>query len=129
MTIEHLAIWTANLETMKQFYSQYFGTTSTEKYVNTKTNFESYFLSFANGCRIELMHQPAMSQILANPIIKNMGLSHFAISVGSIEKVNQLTEQLRTEGYRIIGEPRTTGDGYYESVILDPEHNQVEITI
>ena len=56
------------------------------------------------------------------------GLTHFAISVGSRERVDELTEAIRSAGYEITGEPRTTGDGYYESVITDPEGNLVEIT-
>jgi lactoylglutathione lyase len=129
MRIEHLAIWVTDLERMKQFYEQYFGGQANELYVNTQKNFRSYFLSFDNGCRLELMHQPIIPANRNDPAAQALGLIHFAVSVGSKEKVDVLTESLRTAGYPIIGEPRTTGDGYYESVVLDPEGNRIELTI
>ena len=128
MKIEHIAIWTSDIEKMKNFYLKFFNLTSNEKYYNPKKLFSSYFLSFQNGARIELMHRPDVSEFIKNADTK-LGLTHFAISVGSKEKVDQLTEEIRTSGYEVIGEPRTTGDGYYESVISDPEGNQIEITI
>lgn len=128
MRIEHLAIWVSDLELMRRFYETYFGATSGEKYYNPKKNFSSYFLSLDTGCRLELMHKPEIISI-ENRAITYLGISHFAISVGSKENVNALTEQLRTAGCTIEGNPRTTGDGYYESVILDPEKNRIEITI
>lgn len=85
-------------------------------------------MSFTQGSRLELMHKPVINTRSNNEVIDNE-LVHFAISVGTREKVNALTEQLRADGFTIEGEPRTTGDGYYESVILDPEGNQIEITI
>lgn len=126
MKIEHVAIWVKDLERMKEFYLQYFDLESNEKYYNPKKKFSSYFLSFKNGPRIELMHQPEISETGEKQNI--IGLAHFAISVGSKEKVDLLTNSFRENGVEIIGEPRTTGDGYYESVILDPEGNQIEIT-
>ena len=128
MKIEHIAIWTSNIERMKDFYLEFFDLTSNEKYYNPTKLFSSYFLSFNSGARIELMHRPDVSELINNTGTK-LGLTHFAISVGSKEKVDQLTEEIRNRGYEIIGEPRTTGDGYYESVISDPEGNHVEITI
>ncbi len=128
MKIEHLALWTRNLEKMKAFYLEFFELTSNEKYHNPKKNFSSYFLSFENGARIELMHRPDIAEIIDRPELK-LGLTHFAISVGSKEKVDQLTELIRSSGYKVVGEPRTTGDGYYESVIADPEGNLIELTI
>ena len=128
MKIEHLAIWVKDLEKMKAFYEKCFQAKAGEKYHNPTKNFTSYFLSFESGCRLELMHKPE----IANGILKeieDIGLAHFAISVGSKESVDSLTEQFRRKGFEIIGEPRTTGDGYYESVILDPEKNRIEITI
>ncbi|MGB1121766.1 MAG: VOC family protein [Saprospiraceae bacterium] len=90
-------------------------------------HFYSYFLSFDMGCRLELMHKP---DILQNKNIgEYIGIIHFAISVGSKGKVDSLTEILRQANYKIVGEPRTTGDGYYESVVLDPEGNRIEITV
>ena len=129
MKIEHLAIWVKDLELMKSFYETYFDGTSGEKYNNSKKNFNSYFIAFSEGCRLEIMNKPEIPKNLNDAILEYLGIIHFAISVGSKEKVDRLTEQLRQDGYTIIGEPRTTGDGYYESVILDPENNRVEITI
>ena len=128
MKIEHLAIWVKNLETSKQFYIKYFDIICSEKYVNPKKNFTSYFLSF-NGAesRIEIMHKPEIAEFVGEQG-STLGLTHFSISVGSKKKVDEMTERFRTDGYTIAGEPRTTGDGYYESVVLDPEGNNIEIT-
>ena len=128
MKIEHLAIWTLDLETMREFYMKFVRVKSNEKYFNPKKKFSSYFLSFENGARIEIMHRPDISEILEK-FDSKIGLAHFAISVGSKEKVDSLTESIREGGYRVIGEPRTTGDGYYESVIADPEGNLIELTV
>jgi lactoylglutathione lyase len=128
MKIEHLAIWVEDLERVRDFYVRYFNMQCGEKYVNTQKQFASYFLSFANtGTRIELMHCPG---ILKNNGDRGIvaGVTHFAISAGSKENVNRLTERMRTDGVTIQSEPRTTGDGYYESVVLDPEKNYIEIT-
>ncbi len=127
MKIEHLAIWVEDLEKMKKFYTKYFNMKCGDKYINEKKSFSSYFLSFDSGARIEIMYRPDISKIMGNKGIIN-GLTHFAISVGNKEKVNQLTELFRSDGFEITGEPRTIGDGYYESVILDPEGNSIEIT-
>ncbi len=128
MKIEHIAIWCQDLEKMKDFYLKYFQMISSEKYTNSKNKFNSYFLSFPNeNTRLEIMHREDVSEFLMGRE-SMMGLTHISISVGGKEKVNEMTEQFRSDGYRIVGEPRTTGDGYYESVIFDPEGNQVEIT-
>jgi len=129
MKIEHLAIWVQDLERMKTFYTLYFDAQSGDKYHNPNKNFTSYFLSFEEGCRLELMHKPAILPSQKEGLSEYIGLTHFAISVGSKEVVDSLTNRLRTDGYTIVGEPRTTGDGYYESVVLDPEGNRIEITI
>lgn len=125
MRIEHLAIWTRDLERMKVFYEKYFGAAAGPKYHNPDKKFESYFLTFDGGARLELMTQPGI------PVTgsQDLGLAHFAMAVGSKQEVNRLTEQLRSNGFIISGEPRITGDGYYESVVLDPDGNRVEITI
>jgi len=128
MKIEHLAIWVQDLERMKAFYETFFGAKAGKKYHNPTKNFTSYFLRLDEGPRLELMHIPAMAQ-KPNGLDEHIGLIHFAIAVGSKEKVIELTEQIRDAGYRVVGEPRTTGDGYYESVVLDPENNRIEITI
>ncbi|MDX2047692.1 MAG: VOC family protein [Chitinophagaceae bacterium] len=127
--IEHLAIWVKDLEKMKQFYTRYFSAVANEKYYNPSKQFSSYFLSFAGDCRLEIMHMPSVTENKNSIEPQSRGLIHFAISVGSEEKVNALTEQLRQDGYTILGNPRRTGDGYYESVILDPESNRIEITV
>ena len=128
MKIEHIAIWVKDLEKSRMFYQKYFGAVSNEKYRNPVKNFESYFLSFENGCRLELMTKPDIQENENSFEAQKYGMIHLAFSTGSREKVDQLTETLRNDGYRIAGEPRTTGDGYYESVILGPEGNIIEIT-
>lgn len=128
MRIEHLAIWVSDLEVMKTFYEDFFQAKAGEIYNNPKKNFSSYFLEFDGGARLELMHRPKFSKHTETKE-ERLGITHFAMSVGSTEKVNELTEKLRNHGFPILGEPRTTGDGYYESVIADPEGNRVEITI
>ena len=126
MKIEHLAIWVDNIELLRAFYMKYFNMSCGDKYVNPRRNYTSYFLSFGEEkTRIELMHIPDMDNPASRGNLK--GLAHFAISVGGKGAVYILTERLREDGYTIAGEPRTSGDGYYESVILDPEGNYVEI--
>ncbi len=128
MRIEHLALWVRDLEGMKDFYLKYFDTTSGEKYVNPTKQFTAYFILFGeHKTRLELMTCPDITPVDGKRGF-NMGLAHFTISVGGKDKVNALTERLRQDNYTILGEPRTTGDGYYESVILDPEGNIVEIS-
>jgi lactoylglutathione lyase len=125
MKIEHIALWTNQLELLKDFYTTYFGGKAGNKYINEKKAFTSYFISFASGARLEIMHKPGIPSVAGG---QHAGLIHLAFSVGSKEKVDALTAQLRKDGYEISGEPRTTGDGYYESVVLDPDGNFIEIT-
>lgn len=129
MKLDHIALWTPNLEKLRAFYEKYFGATSNDKYINPKKNFESYFLTFSEGsCRLEIMQMPNIPAS-ENDIYKQFtGLIHFALSTGNKAEVDRLTELLRTDGYEVVGEPRTTGDGYYESVVLDPDGNRIEIT-
>lgn len=129
MKIEHIAIYVKDLEASKLFYEKYFNAKSNEKYRNPKTQFESYFLSFSEGARLEIMTLPTVSSVSNSISLNLVGLAHFSISVGSKENVLTLTETLRKDGYIIFGEPRTTGDGYFESVILDCDGNKIEITI
>ena len=128
MKIEHLAIWVRDLELMRSFYVKYFDGKSNEKYRNDKKNFESYFISFDSGARLELMQMPGIIDTTNNGYEQYIGITHFAVTVGSKEKVDELTEVFRNDGFEVVGEPRRTGDGYYESVILDPEKNRIEIT-
>ncbi|REC48533.1 VOC family protein [Chryseobacterium pennipullorum] len=127
MKIEHIAIWVKDLEKTREFYQRYFGAVSNEKYHNPSKNFQSYFLSFDNGCRLEIMTRPDIKESRNSYESQQYGIIHLAFSVENKEKVDELTEILRRNGYTIAGEPRTTGDGYYESVILDPENNIIEI--
>ena len=126
MRIEHIAIWADDLELLRAFYTRYFNMECGDKYKNPSKRFTSYFLSFGKDkTRIELMHIPDMGSPASRGNLK--GLAHFAIAVGNRETVNVLTERLRADGYTILGEPRMTGDGCYESVVADPEGNRVEI--
>ena len=129
MKIEHLAIWVKDLEKMRTFYETYFNGSSNDKYINPKKNFSSYFLTFDTGARLELMHKPEIGGKGVEESDQHLGIIHFAVSVGSEENVDNLTEKLRADGYAILGETRWTGDGYYESVVADPEGNMIEITI
>jgi lactoylglutathione lyase len=126
MRIEHIALWVNDIEKMRKFYCSFFQAQSSEKYFNPHKNFSSYFLSFKDGTRLEIMSKPGLETPCES---MTAGWAHIAFSAGSKDAVDNLTDRLRSEGYTVAGEPRTTGDGYYESVILDPEGNQIEITI
>ena len=128
MKIDHIAIWTQHLDKMRHFYEKYFDGKAGEKYLNPRKNFESYFVEFDSGTRLELMEKLEVDNKLHDDIENYLGITHFAMSTGSPNKVDQLTEQLRSDGFKIIGEPRATRDGFYESVVLDPDGNKVEIT-
>ena len=128
MHIEHIALWTPQLEPMRTFYETYFGGKSNEKYTNPRKQFASYFLTFSTGPRLELMQMSGIAPNPNTPTSQAGGWIHVAFSVGNKEAVDALTERLRQDGHQIVGEPRTTGDGYYESVVLDPDGNRVEIT-
>ena len=127
MKIEHIALYVNNLENARDFFVKYLEADSNEGYHNPKTNFRSYFLSFEDGARIEIMNKPEMQDLPKDPV--RTGYAHIAFSVGSKEKVYELTEQLRSDGYIILSGPRTTGDGYYESCIAAIEQIQIEITV
>ena len=130
MRIEHVAIWANDIDTLRQFYEMYFGATSNVKYLNAKKRYQSYFLTFDDGARLELMQRPDIRpNSRTHPTDEFIGYAHLAMSVGSAEMVDQLTARLMADGYTRIDGPRHTGDGYYESVILDPEGNRIEITI
>jgi lactoylglutathione lyase len=129
MRIEHIAIWTLEIERLKSFYEKYFQCRASEKYINTTKNFESYFLEFDGGTRLEIMRMPSVQGHNADFGELFAGLAHFAVSVGSKQEVISLTERLQRDGFPVVGEPRTTGDGYFESVIKDPDGNLIEITV
>lgn len=124
MQLTHIAIWTNELERSREFYTKYFNGTSNEKYVNPKKGFASYFITFEGGASLEIMQRTDVTEERSGLFI---GLAHFAFSVGSKEKVNQMIEMFRSEGYTITGEPRTTGDGFYEGSVEDPDGNIVEV--
>ncbi len=126
MHIEHIAMYVNDLERAKDFFLKYFGASANGGYHNTKTDFRSYFLSFKDGARLEIMNRPDMADDEKNPA--RTGYCHIAFSTGSREAVNELTKQLQADGYEIMSGPRTTGDGYYESCIIGIEGNLIEIT-
>jgi len=127
MRIHHIAIWTHNLETLKDFYQTFFDGQIGTKYHNPTTGFESYFVSFDSGPSLEIMQKPAVPTTQNDPIQQATGYTHVAFSLGSETAVDKKTAQLEQHGYRVASHPRRTGDGYYESVILDPDGNRVEI--
>lgn len=127
MNIEHIAMYVNDLEKTKDFFIKYFSAVPNDGYHNKNTGFRSYFLTFEHGARLEIMNKPKMQN--AEKSTDRTGYIHIAFSVGSIEKVNVLTETLKKDGFSVISGPRTTGDGYYESCIIGIEGNQIEITI
>ena len=129
MTLEHVAIWTDNLEKLKEYYINYFGAISNEKYTNEKKQFQSYFLTFKSGARLELMTMPNIPSNLNETIVKqHKGIIHMAFGVDSKEEVDAKAIELKSNGYQILSGPRITGDGYYEFETLDPDNNRLEVT-
>ncbi len=128
MRIEHVAIWTDNLERLTSFYEKYFQGKRNEKYSNKKKKFESYFLSFDSGCRLEIMSMEGIPASKDDVYQQFAGLIHLAFDLGNKIAVDQKTAELVKDGFELLDGPRITGDGYYESVILDPDHNRVELT-
>ena len=127
MRIEHNAMYVKDLEKAKDFFIKYFGAVPNEGYHNKNTDFRSYFLSFDEGARLEIMTRPSMDDAEKTPA--RTGLIHLAFSVGSEEKVDELTARLKADGYEVLSGPRTTGDGYYESCVVGIEGNLIEITV
>jgi lactoylglutathione lyase len=125
MKINHIALYVNDLEKMKSFYEKYFNAKANKMYHNPKTGLKTYFLEFNDSCRIEIMSKENLNNITKEP--NNTGYIHVAFSAGNKNKVDELTKLLENDGYKIISKPRTTGDGYYESCIADPENNQIEI--
>jgi lactoylglutathione lyase len=128
MHIAHIALWTEDVERLKAFYEVYFGVRAGSKYTNPAKGCESYFLSFASGARLELMRSTTIPMAEVVPGVQRLGYIHLAMAVGSPEGVDGLTERLRHAGYPVVDGPRWTGDGYYESVVLDPDGNRLEST-
>ncbi len=122
--LHHVALWVRDLERMREFYESVLGGSSGSLYENPRTGFRSYFISFGEGCQVELMSEEARDD---SPSAANLGYAHIALSLGSPTAVKEAVERLRSCGVRVIGEPRTTGDGYYEAIIEDPECNKIEL--
>lgn len=127
MRIEHVAMYVNDLEGARDFFVKYLGGTSNDVYHNKTTGFRSYFISFDDGARLEVMNKPEMAD--GEKALNRTGFIHVAFSVGSKEKVDELTAELKDDGYEVISGPRNTGDGYYESCVVAIEGNQIEITV
>lgn len=125
MKIDHVAMYVNDLERMKNFYQKYFQASCNDLYYNKTTGLKTYFLTFEDGARLEIMYKPNLEWFNGGP--NQAGYIHIAFKLGSKEKVNELTASLQQDGYTVISGPRVTGDGYYESCILDPERNQIEL--
>lgn len=129
MTLEHVAIWTDNLEKLKDFYIKYFGAIPNEKYTNNTNNFQSYFLTFESGARLELMTMPGILNNSNDTILRqHKGIIHLAFGVDTISQVDARANELKSDGFQILSGPRKTGDGYYEFETLDPDNNRLEVT-
>ena len=131
MKIEHIAIWVQDIDKICEFYRKYFGGVVHPIYHNPAKQFTSRFVTFESGARLEVMHRPDVGteELFHVEHSEHLGFAHISFSVGSKEEVDRLTQQMSDDGIQVVGQPRTTGDGYYESVVLDPEGNRVEITI
>ena len=127
MRIDHIAMYVKDLEAARDFFVRYFVAASNNGYHNPRTGFRSYFLTFEDGARLELMQKPDMEDPAKTP--NRTGYAHIAFSVGNHETVNTLTARLHNDGYVILSGPRTTGDGYYESCVVALEDNLIEITV
>ena len=126
MKIEHIALYVNDLEKARDFFITYFDAVSNEGYHNVRTDFRSYFLSFGDGARLEIMTKPDLTD--SGDFLNRFGYAHLAFSVGSKEAVDTLTARLKADSYTVFSGPRTTGDGYYESCIIGFEGNIIEIT-
>jgi lactoylglutathione lyase len=127
--IEHVAIWTRDLEGLRAFYERWFGARSGERYERAEHGYASYFLDLDDGARLELMAMSSIPESRDDPLAQATGLVHFAISLGSEAAVDDVTAQLAANGIRVLDGPRRTGDGYYESTVLDPDGNRLELTV
>ncbi len=127
MKIDHVAIWTTNLEGLRNFYMHYFDASCGEIYYNHSKEFRSYFLTFDSDCKLEIMEMPNIPRSKNDTLKQYTGIIHFALKAGSKTQVDQIANQLKKDGFKVVSEPRITGDGFYESVVLDPDNNRVEI--
>ena len=120
-------MWTGDLERLGNFYARYLGASVGARYANLAKGFESRFLTFESGARLELMQTSRLDPVGHEPGVQRMGLTHIAIGVGTERRVDELTASLREGGFQVLEGPRRTGDGYYESVVLDPDGNRIEL--
>ena len=116
-----------DLDAARDFVVTFLGGISNNGYHNEKTGFKSYFITFEDGARLEIMNKLDLNEDPKS--LNRTGYAHIAFSVGSKEKVNEVTEKVRLAGFKVISGPRTTGDGYYESCIVAIADNQIEITV
>ena len=129
MTLEHVAIWTGKIEELKDYYVKYFGGIANNKYTNETNRFQSYFLHFDSGTRLEIMQMPGIPDNLNDrEIAQHKGIIHLAFGVDTKQEVDEKAMQLKSAGFKILSGPRKTGDGYYEFETLDPDNNRLEVT-
>lgn len=126
--LEHVALWTSDVDRLTAFYVRFFDACAGAPYANPDKGFASRFLTFGSGARLEIMSTTALPLVHAAAGAQRFGLTHLALCVGREADVDRLTECLRADGHRVVDEPRRTGDGYYESVVLDPDGNRLELT-
>jgi lactoylglutathione lyase len=123
--LEHVALWVRDLDAVAAFYARYFAARVGPYYQNPRKGFESRFLEFGLGARLEIMTR---SDVVTRGPAESMGWAHVAIAVGDEAAVDALAARFEAEGVALVDGPRRTGDGYYECVVLDPEGNRVEVT-
>jgi lactoylglutathione lyase len=129
MNIDHVAIWTTQLEKLKDYYIKYFNGRANKKYLNKEKQFESYFVSFDSGARLELMHMPGIPENLNDTVEKqHQGIIHLSFGMENMDMVDSKFSELTRDGYKILRGPRKTGDGYYEFETLDPDNNRIEVS-
>ena len=129
MILEHVAIWTDHLEELKGYYIKYFGATANEKYTNEQSQFQSYFLTFESGARLEIMMRPGIPENKNDRVAaQHKGIIHLAFGVNTMHEVDEKANQLQSDGFTVLRGPRKTGDGYYEFETLDPDDNRLEVT-
>lgn len=124
--IDHMALYVRDLEEARRFFLEFFNGSSNQMYHNPVTGLRTYFISFPEGGRIEIMNRPDLVENGLSPLRR--GYSHIAMGVGSRENVDKVTSRLSDAGYRVLTSPRVTGDGYYESSVLGVEDCIIEIT-